>query len=226
MRPARHQAGEMGHVHHEIGAHLIGDLAEGGEINLAGIGAAAGQDQLGLVFAGQGRDLVHVNALVVLAHRVGDRLEPFAGIIGGMAVGEMAARRQVQAHEGVARIEQGVEHFLVGVGAGMGLHIGVRAAEQFAGAVNRQLFGDIDIFAAAIIALAGIAFGVFVGQHRALGFQHRLGDDVLGRDQFDLVALAVQFIGDGAGDLRVGLAQAFGEKSGILHALSARRRRH
>ena len=85
----------------------------------------------------------------------------------------MAAGREIQAHEGVARLQQREEHCLVGLRAGMGLHIGEVAVEQLAGAVDRQLFGDVDIFAAAIIAVAGIAFGIFVGQDRALGFQHR-----------------------------------------------------
>src|SRR3546814_5636526 len=52
------------------------------------------------------------------------------------------------------------------------------------------------MFAAAIITLAGIAFGIFVGEDRALGLQHRRGDDVLRRDQFKLVPLAIELRGD------------------------------
>ena len=103
-------------------------------------------------------------------------------------MGEMAARRQIQAHEGVARIEQRQEHRLVHLAAGIGLDIGEAGAEQLLGALDRQGLDHVHIFAAAVIAFARIAFGIFVGQHRALGFQHRLGDDVLGGDQLDLVA--------------------------------------
>ena len=42
----------------------------------------------------------------------------------------MAARRQIEAHEDVARLEQGQENRLVGLAAGIGLHIGETAAEQ------------------------------------------------------------------------------------------------
>src|SRR3546814_5694195 len=52
------------------------------------------------------------------------------------------------------------------------------------------------MFAAAIITLAGIAFGIFVGEDRALGLQHRRGDDVLRPDQFKLVPLAIELRGD------------------------------
>ena len=35
--------------------------------------------------------------------------------------------------------------------------------------------GDVDILAAAVVAAAGIALGIFVGQHRALRVQHGAG---------------------------------------------------
>ena len=54
----------------------------------------------------------------------------------------------------------------------MGLYVGGFCTEQLFDAVNRQLFNDIDILAAAVIAAAGIAFGVFVGELGACGLQH------------------------------------------------------
>ncbi len=127
----------------------------------------------------------------------------------------MATRRQVQAHEGVARIEQGIEHRLVGIGAGMGLDVGKGGAEQLLGPLDGQSLGDVDIFAAAVIALAGIAFSILVGQDGPLRLQHRLGDDVLRRNQLDLVALAVQFVFYRVEDFRIGCLQSPGEKAGI-----------
>ena len=59
--------------------------------------------------------------------------------------------------------------------------------------------------AALIIAPARIALGIFVGEHRALRLEHRARDDVLGRDQLDLVLLAVELGGDRVGDRGVGL---------------------
>ena len=51
------------------------------------------------------------------------------------------------------------------------------------------------ILAAAVIAPARIALGIFVGEHRALRLEHGARDDVLRRDQLDLVLLALQLAG-------------------------------
>ena len=61
---------------------------------------------------------------------------------------------------------------LVRLAAGVRLHVGEAAAEQLAGALDRELLGDVDELAAAIVALARIALGVFVGHHRALRLEH------------------------------------------------------
>ncbi len=53
--------------------------------------------------------------------------------------------------------------------------------------------GDVDVLAAAVVALAGQALGVLVGQPRALGFHDRRRRVVLAGDQLDLVVLATPF---------------------------------
>ena len=70
-----------------------------------------------------------------------------------------------------------------------------------------SVLGDVDELAAAVIALARQALGVLVGEHRALRFQHRARDDVLRRDQLDLVALAAELLADRLGDLGIGLGE-------------------
>ena len=47
----------------------------------------------------------------------------------------------------------------------MWLHIGVAAAKDLAGAIDRQLFRTVDFLASAMVATAGITFGIFVGEH-------------------------------------------------------------
>ena len=73
---------------------------------------------------------------------------------------------------------------------GMRLDVCEFTSEKLGNPFNRQVFRDIDVLAAAVIAPARQTLGVFVGEDRTLGFQHRLADDVLRRDQLDLVALA------------------------------------
>ena len=149
--------------------------------------------------------LLHVDALRLAVDAVGDRLEPAPRHVDRRAVGQMAAGGEVEPHEHVARLHQRHEHALIGLAAGIGLDVGEAAGEQLAGALDRQVLGDVDELAAAVIAPAGIAFGVFVGHHRALRLEHRLGDDVFRGDQLDLVALTAELQLDRAGDLRIGI---------------------
>ncbi len=105
MHPAGDQPGEMRHVDHQIGADLVGDRAKPGEIDDPGIGAAAGDDQLRLVLLGLALDLVEIDAGVLGAHAIADRVEPLARQIGRRAVRQVAAGRQRHAEHRVARLD-------------------------------------------------------------------------------------------------------------------------
>ena len=102
-------------------------------------------------------------------------LEDLAGEIDLGAVREMAAVIEAHAENRVARIDQREIGRGVGLRAGVRLHVGVVGTEQLLGAIDRQLLGDVDVFATAVIALARIAFGVLVGQHRCPGLPARAG---------------------------------------------------
>jgi hypothetical protein len=67
----------------------------------------------------------------------------------------------------------------------MRLHVGVFGAEQLLGAIARQVLHDVGELAAAVVALAGIAFGVLVGEDAAGGFEHGFGGEVLAGDQLE-----------------------------------------
>ena len=92
-------------------------------------------------------------------------------------------------------------------GPGIRLHIGECAVEQPLGALDRQAFDDVDVLATAVIAPAGIALGIFVGEHRALCLEHGPGDDVLRGDQLDFVPLAAEFQLDRLGDFGIGIGE-------------------
>ena len=79
------------------------------------------------------------------------------------------------------------------------------------GPLDRQLLGDVDVLAAAVVAPAGIALGIFVGQHRALRLQHGARDDVLRGDQLDLLLLAMQLALQHRIDRRIGFGDALRE---------------
>ena len=210
--PGGHQAGEVRHVDMKERADLVRDLAEAREVDHARIGRAAGDDELGLVFPGEGLDLVEVDLAVLAAHAVLDRVEPLAREVRRRAVGQVTARGERHAENGVAGLQQGEQDALIGLRARMGLDIGEGAVEELAGALDRQSFGDIDVLAAAVVAPARIALGILVGQHRTLGVEDRARDDILRGDQLDLVALALQLRLDALGELGIGFGERCGEE--------------
>ena len=166
----------------------------------------------GFSVARQPLQLLVVEQPVVAPDAVLHGAEPLAGQVGRGAVGQVAAGGEAHAQDRVARLQQRQEHRLVRLRAGMRLDVGEVAAEQLLGAVDRQLLGDVDILAAAVVAPARVALGVFVGQHRALRLQHRGGDDVLAGDQLDAVLLADQFGAERRGQLGIGLGERGAEE--------------
>ena len=88
----------------------------------------------------------------------------------------------------------------VGGSAGVRLHVGVFGAEQFLGAIDGELLDFVGVFAAAVVALAGIAFGVFVGEDRAHGFEHGFGDEIFAGDELEAGGLAAGFVAQQIGD--------------------------
>jgi hypothetical protein len=143
----------------------------------------------------------------LLGQAVGDDVEPFARHVQRHAVGQVAAFGQRHAHDGVARLQHGEEHALVGLRARVRLHVGGFGAEQLLDAVDRQLLGDVDVFAAAVVALARIAFGILVRQLGALRLHHGRRGVVLGRDQLDVILLAGVFLLDGIPQFRVDVGE-------------------
>ena len=99
---------------------------------------------------------------------------------------------------------------VVGLGAGVRLDVGVLGAEERLGPIDRQLLGDVDLLAAAVVAAAGVALGVLVGQHRARRVEHRLRHEVLRGDHLQGALLAVQLALEDGRDLGIDLAQRGG----------------
>ena len=109
---------------------------------------------------------------------------------------EVSAVCQVQAHDGVAGLQQREHRRRIRLGARVRLHVGRLGTEQRLDPVDRELLDDVDMLAAAVVALARIALGVLVGQHRALRLHHRRRREVLGGDHLQRGLLAVELVGD------------------------------
>ena len=209
MGAACHQAGDMGHVHCEAGAHLACDLGHGGKVPQARVRGAPGPQQLGPLAASQVANLVEVDAAGVLAHAVLHRLEIAAGDRHVPAVGQVAAHGQGQAHDLIARFQEGEVDRQVGRRSRIRLHVGVVGAEERAGAFLGQRLQRVHELLAFVVTLAGVTFTVLVREDGTSGLQDRARDVVLRRDQPDLVSLATLLGAHQFQDLGVGHGQGF-----------------
>ena len=187
------QAGYVSHVDEQVRTNFVRDGAEAWEVQNLRVGAEAGDDHLRLVLNGQA-----FNFVVVDQAGIGDAVlhgvVHLAGEADAGAVGQVAAMGQAHAQYGVTGFQQGQVHGAVGLRTGVRLDVGVVGAEQLLGAVDGQLLDDVDVFATAVVTLAWVAFGVLVGQYRALGFHHRWAGVVLRGDQLDVMFLALGFL--------------------------------
>ena len=138
------QAGDVRHVGEDRRADAIGCRADAREIDDARIRARADDDHLRLVLVGEPIELVVVDPLVGLADAVRDDRVELAGEVQRMAVGQVAAVREVHPEDGVARLQQREVHGHVGLRARMRLHVGVVGAEQRRRAGDRRALGDVD----------------------------------------------------------------------------------
>ena len=87
----------------------------------------------------------------------------------------------------------------------MGLNVGELCAEQLLGTLDGQVLDDVDLFATAVIALAGIALGILVSKNAAHSLHHCRRNDVLGSDELDGAALAVELLTKSVCHLGIGL---------------------
>ena len=219
MDPGGHQSGNVGHVHHEEAAHLVGDLAEPGEVDDSGIGGGAGQEHLGLHLQGEAFQGVIVNGLGFPVHAVAHEIVGAPAEIHLESVGEVSAGVQAHAQDGVSGFQEGEVDLLVGLAAGVGLHIGGLGPEEFLGAVDGQLLDLVHVGAPVVVAFAGEAFRVFVGEDGALGGADGGAGEIFAGDEFQPFRLSGLFLVDEGGEFRVHVAEGGDFVQGVFFHL-------
>ncbi len=207
MDAASHQAGEMGHIDQEQCSDLVRNLPHAGEVDDPGVGAASADNQLGLFALSNGFEMVVVDPLRLLIYAIKDHAVELAGEAELVPVGQVAAMGQIKTQDGVAGVDDRHVGGGIGLGTGVGLHVGVIGAKKLLGAIPGQVFDHIGKLAAAVVALARIAFGIFVGEDGTDSLQHRLADKILRGDHLQAFVLAADFVIDGRGDLWIGLGK-------------------
>ena len=201
--PGGDEAGVVGHVDHQLGADLPRDLGKGAVGDLAGIGAGTGDDELRPVLAGEPRHLVEVEPLIALPDAVMDKLVEHPGGIELHAVRQVAAMGEVEGENRVARLDGGHVDRGIGLGAGVGLNIDMLGAKQALEPVAGKILDLVDKLAAAVIAVAGIALGVFVREHAADRLHDGGAGEVFAGDHLQPLGLARLLGLNGGPDVRV-----------------------
>ena len=110
-----------------------------------------------------------------------------------------------ESHDPLPGLEQRVVDGGVRLRPGVRLRVHVLRTEERLGAVDRELLADVHPLAAAVVAPAGVALGVLVGEHRALAFEHRERHEVLRGDHLERALLAVKLAAQDLRDLGVHL---------------------
>ena len=144
MGTARDEAGNVGRVEQKQRAYRIGDAAEGLGVDDPRVSGGPGDDHLGPVLVGQIRQSLEVDPLVAVADAVADEVVPLAAHVHRRPVREVTALVEPHAEHGVARLQDSQVAGQVGIGARVGLHIGVFGPEQLAGPAPGQVFGSVD----------------------------------------------------------------------------------
>jgi hypothetical protein len=114
-------------------------------------------------------------------------LEELAGEVDRAAVCEVAAVGQVHRQDRVAGLELREVDRHVRLRAGMRLDIDVIGAEKLLRAADGEVLDDVDELAAAVVAPAWIALGVFIGHHRSLRFEDGFADGVFRGDKLEVL---------------------------------------
>ena len=197
-----HQTGDVGHIHHQQRAVVMGNLSDPLEVNGTGIGRSTGHHQLRLYLGHLLGHLVIVDeALVVDA--VGNEVIVLAGHIHGAAVGQMTALAQIHAHHRVAQIQQAKVNGHIRLSTAVGLYIGIGCTKELLCPVDGDLLHLIDVHAAAVVALSGIALGILVGEDAAHGRHDGRRYNVLAGNELNVLALAVQLPIHGSAQLGI-----------------------
>ena len=161
----------MRHVHQKDGTNLFGHFRKTRKVNVQAVGRGTGNDQLGAGGASLGFHRVVINFFFGV-EAIAFHLEPLATHVQRHTVTKVTAFGQAHTHDGLAWFQKGQEHRLVGRSATVRLHIGGVCTKQLLDAVDGELLGNIYVFATAVVALARVALGVFIGQLCALRLHH------------------------------------------------------
>ncbi|OPZ96947.1 MAG: hypothetical protein BWY71_01773 [Planctomycetes bacterium ADurb.Bin412] len=209
MQAGADQAGDMGNVRQNLRVVLAGDFRNFVKIDLPGIRTGPADDQFGFVLFGQLAELVVINGFRIPPDAIADEFIQFAAEIQLEAVAEVAAMGKVHGQNRIARLQLRKIDRHIGLRAGVGLNIGVFAAEELFAALDGELLYHIHIFAAAVVAFFRQPLRIFIGKAASRRHQNRRGGMVLRGNHLQHGLLAVFFFLDDIINFRIAFFEIF-----------------
>ena len=203
MLASRHESGDMGHVHHQFGAHFICDFPELGKVDCPAVSRRPCDYDPGAVFLRQTLNFVIVDKLQLAVDSVWNEVVYLRREVHRAAVGQMSAVIKAETHHRVSGLQRGEVGGHVSLSATVRLNVGVICLKQLLGPLDGDLLGNVDELAPAVIAAPRIALGVLVGHGRPLSLHHSFAGVVLRGDQVYCGALPSDLVLDRLRDLRV-----------------------
>lgn len=178
----------MGHVGHEVGTVLVGNLAEAGIVPLTRVGRGTTDEDLGAEELSVLLEAVEINETGGGIDLVGHGLEVDRGggdlLLGGLVtVGQVSTGREVETHDAVLGLDHGGQGSEVGGRSRVRLDVDTPLlggeTKGLEGTLAAEVLDLVDVLVTTVVTGTGETLGVLVGQGGAVGLHDGLGGEVL-----------------------------------------------
>ncbi|KAH3667470.1 hypothetical protein OGAPHI_003119 [Ogataea philodendri] len=157
------QPGDVGHIRHQVGSDLVGDLLHSGVIHGSGVGRGTSHNDLWSEQHGGLFQSVVVDQTGLLVQSIWHGLEVLGDVrnLGGwglVTVRQMASMRQVQTHQSVTNLQDGGVGVKVGWGTRQRLDVdsplGRVQTKRLERSLLTQALGHVDELVTTVVSLA------------------------------------------------------------------------
>lgn len=218
------QTGDVGHVDNQVGADLVGDFPHSLVVDQSAVGRGTGDQDLWSEQNGGFLQHVVVNQAGAQVDSVRHGFEvrrhsrDLSGV-GLVTVGQVATMGQVETHQSVVWLHDGLVDLQVGWRARQGLDVDAPLlrvqVEGLQGSGLAQQLDSVDVLVTTVVSGARVTFGVLVAHWGSQGVEDCRGREIFGGNQVDGVLLSVDFVLDDLGNLRVGFLQVARDHSSV-----------
>ena len=184
MKSCSDETGNVSHVNPHDCADFVADFADSLEVDDSRISRCTCKDHSRLVFDSESFHFVIVDPAGFLCNAVGNYVVKFSGEVYRAAVSEVAAVVEVHREDCVTRFAYREVNAHICLRTAVGLDVCAFCSEKLACSLFCEFFDLIYYFAAAVVSLFRITFGIFVGKQRALSLHDCIARKVFTGDKF------------------------------------------